>query len=151
MRLSKVGPRNLWQLKSIERTPNAPRWTVEVEDFLLGPGIGSHLHEPMSAILVADSLGRVIGAALHQPDEAFPGAQYLSAVLVDHRTRGQGLGRELLAAAIADARERSGREYVRWSVHPRNAPMIALSRSVVTDGVELGVYDGTGYLIFVDP
>lgn len=151
MKLSRVGARNLWQLRSIERTPDGPAWIVEVEGFLLGPGVGSHLHEPRSAILIADSDGTTVGAALHRPDEAFPGAQYLSAMVIDHRMRGRGFGRALLVAAITDARERSARGYVRWSVHPDNTAMIALSRSIVADCAELGRHEATGYLIFLDP
>ncbi len=102
-------------------------------------------------MLVADDSGRVVGAAVHHPSAMYPGAQYISAMLLDHRVRGRGLGRQFLDAVIADARSTSGRPYVLWTVHPENHPMIAISRRTVATGVEFGTERTTGYLIFVDP
>jgi hypothetical protein len=56
----------------------------------------------------------------------------------------------LFDAVLADARERSGHAYVRWLVHPDNAPMLKISRSTATAS-ELGIHQGTGYIEFVDP
>jgi hypothetical protein len=49
---------------------------------------------------------------------------------------------------VADARERSGRPYVGWAVHPENEAMLKLSRGVT---IQFGVDEETGYLQFVDP
>jgi L-amino acid N-acyltransferase YncA len=151
MKLIRLRANSIRRLKEIERTPSPQTWVAEVESFILDGGAASHRHEPLSAVLLADDDGRVVGAAVHHPSGAFPGAQYISAVLVDHRTRGRGLGRELMAAVIADARDRSSREYVIWLVHPDNVAMVALSRSIVASGTELGHDRRNGYLIFVDP
>jgi GNAT superfamily N-acetyltransferase len=91
----------------------------------------SHRFDPLSAVLLADDDGRVLGAAVHHPACAFPGTQYISALMIDHRRRGQGLGREFFVAVLADARERSGKRYVIWTAHPQNKSMIARSRSLV--------------------
>jgi GNAT superfamily N-acetyltransferase len=151
MRLTRLRPATLKRLWSIERTPDAESWVAEVEAFILDGGAWSHQFEPASSILVADESGTVIGAAVHHPAEEFPGARYISALLLDHRFRGRGLGRDLLRAVILDARERSSREYVMWAVHPSNAAMIAVSRAVVNGGVEIHRYEESGYLVFIDP
>ncbi len=150
MKLVRLRASSVRRLRQIELTPNADPWVAEVEAYLLGGGAASHRAEPLSAVLLADDEGRVLGAAVHHPATGFPGAQYISAVMIDHRRRGNGLGRELFKAVLADARERSGKRYVIWTVHPQNAPMIALSRSVVADHSEFGIEPATGYLIFID-
>jgi GNAT superfamily N-acetyltransferase len=151
VRLVRLRATTIRRLREIERTPNAESWVAEVESFILDGGAASHRLEPLSAIVLADDAGRTIGAAVHHPADGLPGAQYLSAVLLDHRFRGQGLGEKLLRAVVDDARQTSGRPYVTWVVHPANAAMIATSRRVVADGIELGVQPATGYLIFIDP
>jgi GNAT superfamily N-acetyltransferase len=70
---------------------------------------------------------------------------------LDHRHRGHGLGREFFAAVLADARERSGKRYLIWTVHPQNVSMTALSKSLVADKKEFGIEADSGYLIFIDP
>jgi GNAT superfamily N-acetyltransferase len=151
VRLIRLRPNTIRRLQEIERTPNADPWVAEVESFILDGGAASHRFEPLSAILLADDDGRLVGAAVHHPDAAYPGAQYISAVLVDHRMRGQGLGRAVFRAVIDDARSSSGRPYVLWVVHPQNLAMIALSREMVAGGVEVGRERNSGYLIFIDP
>lgn len=151
MRLVRLRANTIRRLREIERTPNAEPWTAEVESFVLDGRAASHRLEPLSAVLVADDSGRVVGAAVHHPSAMYPGAQYISAMLLDHRVRGRGLGRQFLDAVIADARSTSGRPYVLWTVHPENHPMIAISRRTVATGVEFGTERTTGYLIFVDP
>jgi GNAT superfamily N-acetyltransferase len=59
-----------------------------------------------------------------------PFVQYLAALYIDPRFRGEGLGAELFAAVLADARERTGRPYVAWVVHPENTAMLKLSRAI---------------------
>jgi RimJ/RimL family protein N-acetyltransferase len=151
VRLIRLRAGTIRRLRELERTPSPDPWVAEVESFILDGGAASHRLEPLSAILLADDAGRAIGAAVHHPAGRLAGAQYISAVLLDHRYRGRGLGDELFRAVIADARSTSGRPYVTWVVHPDNAPMIALSRRVVSEHVEIGTQQATGYLIFVDP
>lgn len=119
---------------------------------MLHGGAASHLGEPLSAILLIETPDRqTIGAAVHHPHNAMPGVQYLSAILIDHRWRRQKLGASALATVIADARARSGRPYVAWAVHPLNAVMLKVSRTVVASGQGLAVDPGSGYVLFVDP
>ncbi len=151
MRLIRLRANTIRRLQEIERTPYADRWVAEVESFILDGGAASHRFEPRSAILLADDDGRLVGAAVHHPDPTYPGAQYISAVLVDHRMRGRGLGRGVFRAVIDDARNSSGRPHVFWVVHPQNTPMIELSREMVAGGVEVGRERTSGYLIFIDP
>ena len=66
---------------------------------------------------------------------ALPGSQYIAAVLIDHRFRHHGYGRELLVAVIGDALMRSGRQYVNWVVDPMNDVMLRLSREVGMNSV----------------
>lgn len=128
------------RLGSIERSTTDQPWVREVEDFVLLGGAASHLGEPRSAILLLELNSRqVIGAAVHHPHHAMPGVQYLSAILIDHRWRGKKLGPAALAATIDDARVRSGRPYVAWTVHPQNAVMLRVSRQVVASGEALAV------------
>jgi RimJ/RimL family protein N-acetyltransferase len=70
---------------------------------------------------------RRVGAVLHYDHEELPYVQYIAALYLDPRFRGEGLGAEAFAAVLADASERSGRPYVAWVVHPENSPMLNLS------------------------
>ena len=151
MKLIPLRARSVRRLREIERTPNAEPWVAEVEAYVLDGGAASHRFDPLSAVLLADDDGNVLGAAVHHPASAFPGAQYISALMIDHRRRGHGLGREFLVAVLADARERSGKAYAIWTVRPQNESMIALSRSLVADKKEFGIEPNSGYLIFIDP
>lgn len=151
MKLIRLRASSVRRLREIEPTPDAEPWVAEVEKYLLEGGAASHRFDPLSAVLLADDDGRVLGAAVHHPASAFPGAQYISAVMIDHRRRGHGLGREFFVAVLADARERSGKRYVIWTVHPQNKSMIALSKSLVADKKEFGIEPDSGYLIFIDP
>ncbi len=151
MRLIRLRASNIYRLKELERTPGANFWTPEVESFILDGGAASHRFEPSSSILLAEVEGQTVGAAVHHPSDTFHGAQYVSAVLVDHRRRGSGFGRQLLQAVIDDARGSSGRPYVLWVVHPDNTAMMTLSRSIVSTGSEIASDHSTGYLTFVDP
>lgn len=138
----------LWRLGNIEHEPDAPVWVAEVEAILLDGAAATHLREHGSAFLAADDTGQVVGAALHYNHESLTGAQYVAAILLDHRHRGSGLGRELMAAVLKDALTRSGRPHVVWVVHPDNAPMLALSDSV---GERLGTDPETGYVQYAHP
>jgi L-amino acid N-acyltransferase YncA len=151
MRLTRLRANSVHHLTELERTPKANSWTAEVESFILDGRAASHRFEPSSSILLADVDDRIIGAAVHHPSDTFHGAQYVSAVLVDHRQRGNGYGGELLQTVITDARESSRRPYVLWVVHPDNTAMITLSRSLVAIGSEITRDPSTGYLTFVDP
>lgn len=147
LELVQLGPATFHRLRELDRTPGQPdRWVAEVEDFILGPGVGSHFDEPASHILLAVHGEQVIGAVIHHPDD-LPGAEYISAVLVDHRKRGQGYGKQLLAAAIEHAITASNRQHALWVVHPDNAPMIKLSEAA---GELVGAHS-SGYLVFVHP
>jgi ribosomal protein S18 acetylase RimI-like enzyme len=151
VRLIRLRASNIYRLNELVRTPNANSWTSEVESFILDGGAASHRFEPSSSILLAEVDGQIVGAAVHHPSDMFHGAQYVSAVLVDHRRRGSGFGRQLLRAVLDDARESSGRPYVLWVVHPENTAMITLSRSLVSTGSEITRDASTGYLTFVYP
>jgi GNAT superfamily N-acetyltransferase len=151
MKLIRLRASSVRRLREIEPTPDAEPWIAEVETYILDGGAASHRFDPLSAVLLADDDGQVLGAAVHHPASAFPGAQYISALMIDHRHRGRGLGRKFFAALLADARERSGKRYLIWTVHPQNVSMIALSRSLVADKKEFGIEADSGYLIFIDP
>jgi GNAT superfamily N-acetyltransferase len=138
----------MWRIGAIERDPAATKWATDVERILLGGLAASHLGEPGSALLAADEEGRIVGAALHYAHEELVGVQYIAALLIDHRFRRRGLGRELFALVLDDARTRSQRPYVAWAVHPDNAEMLALSAEVVAP---FGTDDETGYVQFVHP
>jgi len=148
LELVELGPATLHRLHELERTPGEPDpWVSEVEDFILGPAVGTHIDEPASHILLAVDGDQAVGALVHHPDENYPGAEYISAIVVDHRKRGQGYGEQLLAAAIEHAIAASKRPHALWAVHPNNAPMIKLSESV---GELVGVHS-SGYRVFVHP
>jgi GNAT superfamily N-acetyltransferase len=151
MKLIRLRASSVRRLREIERTPNAEPWVAEVEAYVLDGGAASHRLDPLCAVLLADDDGHVLGAAVHHPASSFAGAQYISALMIDHRRRGQGLGREFFVAVLADARERSGKAYVIWTVHPQNESMMALSKSLVADKKEFGIETDSGYLIFIDP
>jgi RimJ/RimL family protein N-acetyltransferase len=156
IKLRKLNNRNLWRLGELQRefgpgakvggSPSVA--SVEVERIIFEGTARSHLGDPGSAFLLLDANDRVVGAALHYNHEELPYVQYVAAFYLDPRFRGQGLGAEALAAVVADARERSGRKYVAWVVHPENSVMLKLSRAL---GPEFAVDAETGYLQFVNP
>jgi ribosomal protein S18 acetylase RimI-like enzyme len=150
VKLVRLGPSTIHRLKAIELTLDPAPYVAEIEAFMFGRGAATHLHEPHSALILADDSDNIVGAALHCQDESLPGCQYIAAILVDCRVRGRGFGRLLLDAVIADARQRSGHEYVRWLVHPDNAAMLKVSRSIATTS-ELGIHEATGHIEFIDP
>lgn len=148
IRLIRVAGASTARLAYIERNPDpaTPEWEREVEDALLGPVGVSHYTDQVSVVLVADEAGSVIGGALHYPHEALIGAQYIAAVLVDHRYRGRGLGAELLKAVVADALAHDPeRAHAAWVVHPDNAAMLHVSGAVG----ERAMTTPTGYVLFV--
>ena len=156
IKLRKLNNRNLWRLGELQRE-FSPRANAEkspsvaaheVERIIFEGTARSHLGDPGSVFLLLDANDRVVGAALHYNHEELPYVQYVAALFLDPRFRGQGLGAEALAAVVADARERSGRPYVAWVVHPENSVMLKLSRSL---GPEFAVDSETGYLQFVNP
>ena len=151
MKVVKLGPTTLKRRNEIERTPMPEAYVDEVEEFLLGRGAATHLHEPGSAILLLDDNDVAFASAIHCQDQRHRGAQYICGIVIDHRLRARGLGRQVLAVVIDDARRRSGHEFVRWLVHPDNSAMLAISRATVASGHELGIDVGTGYIEFVDP
>lgn len=136
------------RLRHIKPNPEAPEWEAEVERIILGPTGRSWVGAPRSWLLAADHAGAIVGAVLHYPHDALRGAQYLAGVLLDHRLRGEGLGHELVEAAIRDAIERSDRGYVAWMVHPENKVMLHLSAQL---GEQLEVDQVTGYHQFAHP
>lgn len=148
LRLERLSVSTAWKLGLLERDPSPTPWGAEVERIVLGSIGASHLRDRGSALLLVGSAGEPVGAVLHYPHEDLPGMQYLAALLIDHRYRGEGLGRMLLSAAINDARDRSGRSYVGWVVHGANAVMLHLSSEI---GDAIGTDQETGYRQFVDP
>jgi GNAT superfamily N-acetyltransferase len=146
--LHKLSSGSLWRIAAIQRDPAATGWAIDVERILLDGLAVSHLGEPGSALLAADDEGRIVGAALHYEHEELVGVQYVAAVLIDHRFRRRGLGRELFDLVLDDARTRSGRPYVAWAVHPGNVAMLALSVEIVAT---FSTDDETGYVHFVHP
>lgn len=149
LELVELGPTNFDLLDAIERTPEpTDEWVREVEDFILGPAVRTHLDEPASFIVAVKIDGDVRGAVVHHPLVGYPGSEYISAVLLDHRSRGQGHGRPLVEAVVQHATGASGRSYAVWAVHPDNAVMLELSAAV---GEEFAVDGQTGYRFFVAP
>jgi RimJ/RimL family protein N-acetyltransferase len=148
IKLRKLNNRNLWRLGELHRETSPSVAAFEVERIIFEGTARSHLSDPGSAFLLLDGSDRVVGAALHYNHEELPFVQYLAALYIDPRFRGEGLGAEVFAEVLADARERSGRPYVAWVVHPENAPMLKLSRAL---GPEFATDPETGYRQFVNP
>lgn len=146
--LHKLSNRTLWRLSGLERERDLSPSTLEVERIIFDGAARGYFGDPGSAFLLIDGDGRVVGAALHYNHEQLRFVQYIAALFLDHRFRGEGLGREAFAAVVADARQRSGRPYVAWIVHPENVAMLKLSRGITT---QFGVDEDTGYLQFIDP
>jgi GNAT superfamily N-acetyltransferase len=146
--LVSLGDRTLRRLDELEREANPSLPTLEVEKVIFNATARSHLGDPGSASLLIDGDGRTVGAALHYNHEELPFVQYIAALFLDHRFRGQGLGRSAFDSVVADARARSGRPYVAWIVHPENVAMLKLSRGITT---QFGVDEEKGYLQFIDP
>ncbi|MDW3215482.1 MAG: GNAT family N-acetyltransferase [Ilumatobacteraceae bacterium] len=149
LELVELGPTNFDLLDAIERTPEpTDEWVREVEDFILGPAVRTHLDEPASFIVAVKIDGDVRGAVVHHQLVEYPGSEYISAVLIDHRSRGRGHGRSLVEAVVQHATGASGRSYAVWAVHPGNAVMLELSAAV---GEEFAVDGQTGYRFLVAP
>ena len=109
LELVELGPTNFDLLDAIERTPEpTDEWVREVEDFILGPAVHTHLDEPASFIVAVKIDGDVRGAIVHHPLVEYPGSEYISAVLLDHRSRGQGRGRSLVEASCSMQPARAG-------------------------------------------
>jgi GNAT superfamily N-acetyltransferase len=149
LELIELGPTNFDLLDAIERTPEpTEKWVREVEDFIFGPAVRTHLDDPASSIVAVKIDGEVRGAVVHHPLVGYPGTEYISAVLLDHRIRGQGHGRPLIEAVLQHAIDASGRSYAVWAVHPGNLVMLELSAAV---GEEFAVDEQSGYRFFVAP
>lgn len=148
LELIELGPATLHRTRELERTPGKREpWVSEVEDFFFSAAVGTHVDEPASFILLAVDGEQAVGAVVHYPDDNFPGAEYVSTILIDHRRRGRGYGRELLRVAIEHAISASQRPHALWTVHPGNAPMLKLSEEVGELVDELS----NGYRVFVRP
>ena len=140
---------NIGLLDAIERTPEpTAAWVREVEDFILGPAARTHLGDPASFIVAVKIDGEVRGAAVHHPLLGYPGSEYISAVLLDHRSRGHGHGKQFVEAVVQHATGASNRAYAVWAVHPSNAVMLEISARV---GEEFAVDEQSGYRYFVAP
>lgn len=136
--LRPLGPSTLGELaQHLTRTPGAPPWVEEVEDFVLRWGPAAVFRAKAGQVLLIDDDGTVIGAAVHRP-HTLPGAQLLAAVLLDRRYRGQGRGEDVLRASVQAAHDESGKSHVMWLVHQDNGHMLHLSAKVceyvMTDG-----------------
>jgi RimJ/RimL family protein N-acetyltransferase len=148
IKLRKINNRNLWRIGELHRESSPSDPALEVERILFEGTARSHLGDPGSAFLFIDDGDRVVGAALHYNHEELPFVQYVAALYLDPRYRSEGLGGEAFAAVLTDARERSGRLYVAWVVHPENDVMLRLSRQL---GPEFATDPETGYKQFVSP
>jgi ribosomal protein S18 acetylase RimI-like enzyme len=73
--------------------------------------------------------GDIVGNVTLQRSNAFPKRWFISNVAVKRRYRGRGIGRELVAAAIDEARLHGGQE-VTLQVRASNAPAIHLYHSL---------------------
>ncbi len=148
IKLYKLSTRSLWRLGVLQPESAPSPAAPEVEQIIFGGTARSHLGDAGSAFVLIDSNDRVVGAGLHYNHEELPYVQYIAALFIDHRFRGGGLGREAFVALVADARERSGRPYAGWAVHPQNLAMLKLSRELT---VAFGVDEETSYVQFVYP
>lgn len=148
IKLRKLNNRTLWRISELQREASPSVAAAEVERMIFEGTARSHLGDRGSAFLLIDQNDRVVGAALHYNHEELPYVQYLAALYLDPRFRGQGLGSEVFAAVLNHANVRSGRPYVAWVVHPDNAAMLKLSRAL---GPEFAIDRETGYLQFVSP
>lgn len=113
------------------RTPDAPPWLAEVEDFALGTGAADAVLDLEARVLAAIDGDHLVGVAIHRPHDAFRGAQLLSALLIVHGHRGRGLGRTAFALLVEDALATSNHPHLMWLTHERNETMRSLSDDLV--------------------
>jgi GNAT superfamily N-acetyltransferase len=143
MRLVRVSASHLWQLESIERSPEPSAWASQAESFMLD-GRAAWLSRQPGAILLAAHDIECVGAGLAYPDPTHHDTMRLAAIVVSHRHRGFGVGTLLLGSMIEAAQHVSS--YVIWLVHQDNAAMLHLSRRhhAVADEAEAD----DGYIAF---
>lgn len=108
------------ELAIFERAPDAVVTTVET---MMRDGFGP---ARVFGFLVAEApAGELLGLALYFPAySTWKGRMlYLEDLIVTEAARGQGLGQQLFAAVVAEAR-RQGARRVRWQVLDWNTPAI---------------------------
>jgi GNAT superfamily N-acetyltransferase len=122
----------MYQLEEVEPSNATPAFVREVESFVL-VSAPRRVQLGEASMLLARFDGIAVGAAVHAASR-FVGAQYLQALMIDHRWRGQGIGRALLAQSVQDAHIRSSRQFVFWQVHRDNAVMLHISATLADGG-----------------
>ncbi len=138
MRIVRVTAQNVWRLEHIAKPPLAPPWTQEAEAFLLDGRAVAYLRRVGAVMLAVEAAAhqnlrapvtqpdRCIGAAITFPDPVYQSTMRLGSVCIDHRNRGQGVGKTLFGALLLEAL--LAEPYAVWLVHAENAAMLALSR-----------------------
>ncbi|HWP56295.1 MAG TPA: ribosomal protein S18-alanine N-acetyltransferase [Candidatus Acidoferrales bacterium] len=139
LELRRIEPADLDEVMRIEKssfpTPWSTRFFVE------------ELRAPCAQSFVACRNGRIVGYILYW---VLPGALDIHNVAVDRDYRRQGVGRSLLNAAIAEAKER-GLQRVTLEVRRSNqiAQSLYYKLGFVVQGVRAGYYSDNGEDAFV--
>lgn len=137
----------LTAIAAIEPSPNAEDFTREVETYLLGPVVRDLVTGRIRHAWGIESDGRTIGLVAHRPHPDW-NAELLQALMIDHRFRGRGLSRIVVAELVSAILSEPDCGHVMWLVHPENAAMIHVSRSYTG---EVGLQQADGYVMFVYP
>jgi GNAT superfamily N-acetyltransferase len=143
MRLVRITASNLWQLETIERSPEPSTWVGEAESFILD-GRAAWLSRQPGAIFLAAHDVECVGAGLAYLDPTYHDTMRLAAIAVSHPHRGTGIGKLLLGSMIEASQQVSS--YVIWLVHRDNAAMLHLSRHHPSVADETAADDG--YIAF---
>lgn len=144
LEVQRVTARNAWELDGRPRTPDAPAWVAEVEEFVFGRAFADTVANNVGVVWLIRLDGEVIGAAASRPHASLK-AELLQAMVILPSRRGHGLGRPVLAAVVAAVHERSGEDYVVWLVHQDNDPMRSLSAAFT---FEDGAVNDDDYVLF---
>jgi ribosomal-protein-alanine N-acetyltransferase len=137
--LRKIGPSDLEEVMRIEKTSFPTPWSTR---FFL-----EELRAPCAHSLLATVNNRVVGYVLYW---LLPGELDVHNLAVDRDYRRQGIGRSLLQAVIAEAKDR-GLERVTLEVRKSNAAAQNLYYNLgfVVQGVRVGYYSDNGEDAFV--
>jgi RimJ/RimL family protein N-acetyltransferase len=122
----------LWHL---DREPDQPCYVAEVENWALHDA-WSWFADPandMATLLVAEAPS-IIGIAGFT--RISPGIWYIPGVLVEATSRGQGVGKAMLDAAITEIGLVDSTPRIEWLAHHQNHAMAGLSLAVGANHIE---------------
>ena len=135
----------LADIARLGRTPDAPAWTREVEEFIAERGARDALLGASTGLLIYEAQ-QPVGVAFIKPHDDFHGAALLQTFALGYAHRGRGLARHALRMVL-EATEATERPHIMWLVHPLNTPMQTITHSESHD-VEPGA-GADGYDLFI--